>query len=393
MRSVITGGTILTPFKTIENSYIIIEDGKIRDICSGNLPEADEVIHAEGYYVSPGFIDMHTHGGGGFDFMDGTAEAIIGASMLHMQYGTTSIVPTTLTSTDEELFTVFECFKEAKEQMKNGPDLLGLHLEGPYFSPAQAGAQDPRFIRNPDREHWLNILSKSNDIIRISAAPELPGALELGAELANRGIVASIGHSDAEYEQVVQAVNSGYSHVTHLYSGMSTIRRIKAYRHLGVIESSYLLDELNVEIIADGKHLPSELLKLILKCKPMDKISLVTDSSRGAGMRDGQHVLIGSLKNGQDSIIVNGVAMMPDFSCFASSVCTSDRCVRTMYKLAGASVLDSVRMMSYNPAKVLNIDSHKGSIARGMDADICIFDNDINIKAVMVGGNVTVNKF
>ena len=128
MRYIIAGGTILTPFKSIENSYIVIENGKISALCSGDVPEADEVINAAGYYVSPGVIDMHTHGGGGHDFMDGTAESIIGASKPHMQYGTTSIVPTTLTSTDEELFTAFDCYKKAKRKMKNGPNLLGLHF-------------------------------------------------------------------------------------------------------------------------------------------------------------------------------------------------------------------------------------------------------------------------
>lgn len=391
MRTAVVNGTVLIPFQEIEDGYVLIENGKIEKIGTGAAPDADEIIDAAGNFISPGFIDIHTHGGGGYDFMDGTAEAIINAAKLHMLYGTTSIVPTTLTCTDEELFTVFECYKQAKAEMRNGPNLLGLHLEGPYFSPAQAGAQDPRFLKNPDRADWLNILSKSNDILRVSAAPELPGALELGAELRNRGIIASIAHSDAEYDQVVKALENGYTHVTHLYSGMSTIKRINAYRHLGVIESAYLLDELTVEIIADGKHLPKELLKLILKCISLNRISLVTDSSRGAGMKDGEHVIIGSIKNGQDTIIEDGVAMMPDHSCFASSVCTADRCVRTMYKLAGASLLDSVRMMSANPARVIGVDSHKGSIAPGMDADICVFDEDINIKTVIVNGNITVD--
>lgn len=390
-RYAIVNGTVLTPFEEIKNGCVLIENGKIEKLCAGDAPDGYEVIDAGGDYISPGFIDIHTHGGGGYDFMDGTPEAIIGAARFHMLYGTTSILPTTLTCTDEELFRVFECYEKAKTEIGKGPNLLGLHLEGPYFSPAQAGAQDPRFLRNPAKEHWTRVLSKSDDVVLVSAAPELPGALELGEDLKNRGIIVSIGHSGAEYDQVLKAVDSGYTHVTHLYSGMSTIKRINAYRHLGVVESAYLLDELTVEIIADGKHLPPELLKLILKCKPIDKITLVTDSSRAAGMKDGERVILGSRENGREFIVEDGVAMMLDHSCFGSSVCTADRCIRTMYKLAGASLLDSVRMMSANPAKVIRMDTHKGSIMPGMDADICIFDEDINIKRVIVGGNITVN--
>lgn len=174
MKIAIENGIVLTPSQKIENGGVLIQDGKIEEVFEGNVHEsADKVINAHGNYISPGFIDIHTHGGGGYDFMDGTAEAIIGAAKFHMGHGTTSIVPTTLTSSDEELFNTYECFKQAKATMKNCPNLLGLHLEGPYFSPLQAGAQDKRFIRNPEREDYLNILSKSDDIIRVSAAQAL----------------------------------------------------------------------------------------------------------------------------------------------------------------------------------------------------------------------------
>lgn len=199
--------------------------------------------------------------------------------------------------------------------------------------------------------------------------------------------MGSIGHSDAFYPDVLSAFEHGYTHITHLYSGMSSLRRVGPYRHLGVVESAYLIDEITVEIIADGKHLPPELLKLILRFKPHDKICLVTDSMRGAGLSDGEIVKLGSLDKGQDVILEDGVAMLMDRTAFAGSVCTADRCIRTMHKLAQIPIADAVRMMTINPAKVISAKT-KGILAQGMDADICIFDDDINIKSVFVSGEI-----
>ena len=390
MKTAIINGRIITPHRILDQASLVMEDGVIEGIVKGRKPEADCYIDAQGSYVSPGFIDIHTHGGGGYDFMDGTPEAIIKACMAHLAHGTTSICPTTLTCTDEELLTFFDCYREAGKQMENGPELLGIHLEGPYFSLEQREAQDPQYIKVPAKDDYKKLLDASDDIIRMSAAPELEGAMELADELKARGILASIGHSDATYAHVIEAWERGYTHVTHLYSGMSTIRRINAYRHLGVIESAYLIDGMTVEIIADGKHLPPELLRFIVKMKPIEDICLVTDSMRGAGMDDGEHVLLGSLAHGQECIIDDGVAVLPDRSAFAGSVCTADRCVRTMYQQAEVRLEDAVRMMTYNPAKILGIQGRKGSLSAGMDADVVIFDDEIRIQSVLVKGKKVV---
>lgn len=390
MKTAIINGTVITPHRMLEQAHVVMENGKILEIVKGEIPAAEKYIDAKGNYVSPGFIDIHTHGGGGHDFMDGTADAIISACKAHLVHGTTAICPTTLTCTDEELLEFFKCYRLAGEQMEDGPELLGIHMEGPYFSMEQKGAQDPQYIKVPAEDDYKAILSASDDIVRMSAAPELPGAMELADELKRRGILAAIGHSDATYETIIEAWERGYTHVTHLYSGMSTIRRINAFRHLGVIESAYLIDGMTVEIIADGKHLPPELLQLIVKLKPIEDICLVTDSMRGAGMAEGEHVLLGSLAHGQECIIDNGVAVLPDRSAFAGSVCTTDRCVRTMYKLAKVKLEDAVRMMTYNPAKIMGIEDRKGTLAPGMDADVVIFDDDVNIKAVITAGKQVV---
>lgn len=388
MKTVITNGTIIGPRALLHAQNLVIENGKITGI-TDHIPADCTVFDAAGQYVSPGFIDLHTHGAGGYDFMDGTEQAITGACLEHLRHGTTAIVPTTLTCPTDELLHFFQLYRQVKRAWHQGPALLGLHLEGPFLSPLQCGAQDPRYLRPPTAEEYLPLLEAGGgDIIRVSLAPELDNALELGDQLKRRGILASIGHSNASYDQVRQAVAHGFSHVTHLYSGMSALHRTGPYRVLGVVESAYLFDELSVEIIADGTHLPPELLRLIVKCKDNDKICLVTDSMRGAGLSDGQHSVLGSLKHGQDVLLQDGVAMMPDLSAFAGSVCTADRCIRTMYRLAGVPLCDAVRMMTYNPARLLNISHQKGSIAVGQDADLAVFDDDIQVSAVFVGGEI-----
>ena len=323
--------------------------------------------------------------------MDGTVEAYLGAAIEHAKHGTTALVPTTVTSTKESLKETFEIYKKAKASKNKGAALLGLHLEGPYFSMEQRGAQDPRYIKNPEREEYEKILSWSDDIIRWSAAPELDGAMEFGRFLKEKNILPSIGHSNAIYEEVIEAFENGYTHITHLYSGMSGVRRINAYRYAGVIESAFLIDEMTVEIIADGAHLPSSLLKLIYKIKGPDKIALVTDSMRAAGMPEGESIL-GGIRDGQKVIVEDGVAKLPDRTAFAGSVATADRLVRTMINIAQVPLIDAVRMMTTTPAKIMKIDDRKGSIVVGKDADLVIFDEDINIQTTMVEGEVVYSR-
>ena len=388
MKTVFTNGKVILTDKVLDGHNVVVENGVITEITTCAVT-GDKTVDLGGYYLAPGFIDLHTHGAGGHDFMDGTEEALKGACLTHLSHGTTSIVPTTLTCLNSELFDFFQVYRRVKSQWHEGPNLIGIHLEGPFFNSAQAGAQDPKFLQIPTKENYMRILEAGGkDIVRVSAAVELDGALELGKELSKRGILAAIGHSDATYAEVEKAVEAGYTFVTHLYSGMSALHRVGPYRVLGVVESAYIFDELKVEIISDGKHLPPELLKLIIKNKEIDNICLITDSMRGAGMAEGEKPKLGSLTNGQETIIQDGVAMMPDFKAFAGSVCTTDRCVRTMYKLADVRLHDAVRMMTLNPAKILKIDDRKGSIAVGKDADLVVFDDNIQVSAVYICGEL-----
>lgn len=384
----IVNAQVITPYRIIKNGTILFENSRIVYTGEGGISAEDYFeIDAGGNYASPGFVDIHTHGGGGHDFMDGTVEAYLGAAEKHARYGTTSIVPTTLTSTNEELKNTFAVYDQARRLNENGAEMLGLHLEGPYFSMEQKGAQDPRYIKNPVPEDYTEILGWSDDIIRWSAAPELDGAFEFGRYIKNRGILPSIAHTDAIYEQVLDAFECGFTHITHLYSAMSGVRRINAMRYAGVIESAFLIDEMTVEIIADGVHLPESLLKLIYKIKGPSRIALVTDSMRAAGMPDGESIL-GSLNNGMKVIVEDGVAKLLDRSCFAGSVATADRLVRTMVKLAEVPLADAVRMMTSTPAAIIGVGRTKGSLVPGMDADIVVFDKDINILLTVVKGRI-----
>lgn len=388
-KKIFTNAQIIFGTQLIENGFLIVKDRKITDIGKNIIfseEENSEIIDCQNNFLSPGFIDLHCHGGGGHDFMDGNVDAIIHASRLHLSHGTTSIYPTTLTSTDDELYTFFDNYEKAKKIKVNMPNLMGIHLEGPYFSPLQSGAQSQTLMQIPSKENYMKLISKANgNISRWSSAPEIEGALELGKDLSRLGIMASIAHSNATYAEVLLALESGYSHITHLYSAMSTITKKDGYRILGVLESAFLIDELTVEIIADGHHLPIELLRLIIKTKSNDTICLVTDSMRGAGMPEGPSIL-GSLSDGQNVIIENGVAKMPDRTAFAGSVATTDRLVRVMVKDVGMNIVDAVKLMTINPAKFMNIHNRKGSIGIGKDADLLIFDKDINIKSIYVGG-------
>lgn len=388
----IVNGRLITPFRIIENGTLLIENGHIVEISHENIDfHGARLIDAQNNFVSPGFIDMHTHGGGGHDFMDGTIAAFLESAKIHALHGTTAMVPTTLTAETDDLLQTFSVYSQAKKLNSEGAQFLGLHLEGPYFSMNQRGAQDPRYIRIPGRDEYETILSHSPDIIRWSAAPELEGVMEFGRFLSEKGILAAIGHSDATSEQVAEALENGFTHLTHLYSGMSGVMRRNAFRFAGVIESAYLFDQLTVEIIADGIHLPPSLLQLIYKQIGPARIALITDSMRAAGLSSGESIL-GSLKDGLNVIVEDGVAKLPDRTAFAGSVATADRCVRTMVQQAGVPLLHAVQMMTSTPAQICKVGRNKGSLTIGKDADVVIFDDQISVQTTIVDGKIIMNK-
>ncbi len=382
----IAGGRLLTPMRELSGSMLTVEDGIITYVGRYDPDRtAGPVIDACGQYIAPGFIDLHTHGGGGHDFMDGTADAFAGAARAHAAHGTTTLLPTSLACSDEELLAMFEVFRGLQGEKAGGASMPGLHLEGPFFADSQRGAQDPRYIGPPDPARYERILEKGEGLIlRWSAAPELPGGMEFGRVLRSRGILASIGHSDATDAVACEALENGYTHLTHLYSGMSGLVRIKSYRYPGLIESAYLFEEFTAEIIADGCHLPASLLRHCYRSLGTGRLALITDSMRGAGMPDGESIL-GSLRDGQPCIIEDGVAKLPDRSAFAGSVATADRLVRNMHTLAGASMLDAVKMMTMTPAKIMGMRD-RGMLTPGYRGDIVLFDRTVHVSRTIVAG-------
>lgn len=402
--TILTNGTIITPVREIPDGAVIIENGLIKNLGPSyeiNLTEAKQVIDVRGAYISPGFIDLHLHGAWGGDVMAASSRDLELMSKGLVRGGVTSFLPTTLSGAVVDIIKALDCIHRNMNKQLPGAKILGAHLEGPYLNMNQKGAQNPRYIINPKPEEYLPILEKYPCIKRLSAAPEIPGGLELGQELKRRGIVASIAHSDATYQEVLKAIEYGYSHATHIYSGMSGLQRIQAYRVSGLIESILLLDELTTEMIGDGHHLPPSLMKLVLKTKGLDKVCLVTDSMAAAGLGPGNYQL------GDLDVIVeadipevfeiptqerNYVAKLTDHSAFASSVATMDQLVRNMVKFVGLNISDAVKLATINPAKMQGLDRELGVIAKGMKADLIVFDDDINIKLTIVEGKIKYSK-
>ena len=388
----IINGSIILRDKIITGGSLLVENDKIVAVTDreADFPDA-RIIDANGQFVSPGFIDIHVHGGGDHDFMDGTVDAFLKIAEMHAAHGTTSMLPTTLTADKEGILQTLEVYEHAAKQNKYGAAFIGLHLEGPYFSMNQRGAQDPRYIRDPEPAEYLEILGRSKSIRRWSAAPERRGAIEFGRILCERGILPSMAHTDAIYEEALEAFENGYTLLTHFYSAMSGVTRKNAFRYAGMIEAGYLHDELDVEIIADGVHLPAPLLKLIYKIKGPDRIALITDAMRGAGMPEGESIL-GRRSDGLKVIIEDGVAKLPDRTSFAGSVATTDRLVRVMRELGEIPLVDVVRMMTHTPARIMKLDDKIGTLASGMDADIVIFNDQIQVSRTILKGKVEIEQ-
>ncbi len=382
----ITNCRTVTENGVYEKGSVSFEDGKIISVLPHAVKNAD--IDASGLTLAPGVVDLHTHGSGGYDFMDGDENAIHGAAEGLIRYGTTTALATTLTSSDEDLFLFFDnlCSFQ-KNRRKNETRIPGCHLEGPYFSPEMKGAQDPRYIRTPEKSHYMKILEKGGkNIRRWSVAPELDGAMTFIKDISKEGIIVSGGHTKADFRTVGKAVECGMTMLTHFYSAMSGMTKDRSWKKLGAIEAGFYFDELALELICDGCHLPEELLKFILKMKNHDRIIGISDSMRGAGLSSGQSVL-GPKNNGTDVIIKDGVAYLSDLSCFAGSVATGIRLVKTLRTMCSLTLDETFRIVSANPARMLKMDDMIGSISVGKKADMILFDEAYSIKGVFIEGN------
>ena len=374
----IKSNKIVTP-DGIKTGYIYIENGVITEL-SNNAKDGYKEVDCTDFYVSPGFIDIHTHGAGGNAFLNSSCDAVLKGCDFHLNHGTTTILPTVSASPFVDMKDAVKNIADAMDSGKAKGNILGAHLEGPYLSAKQCGAQCPDFITPPIEAEYKELISNYAPYIkRWTYAPENDTDGSFCKYLADNGIIVSAGHTDAKLEDIDRAIANGCNLITHLYSCTSTVTRNMGFRSLGVIESAYLRDALYVEIIADGKHLPKELVQMIVKIKGIDKVALITDSLEIAGTEIKEGVM-----GGTPFIVEDGVCKLSDRSAFAGSVATADKLLKFMVSEAGFNICDAVTMLTKTPAEILSVN--KGLIASGFDADLTIFDENFNVQKVFVGG-------
>ena len=369
----------------IKSVDILLKGNLIRDIdFSGELPRDCMIIDAQNNYVSPGFIDIHVHGGGGYDFMDCTKEAFKEISRTHLLNGTTTLLPTAVSSEFDDILKLIKTYKEVGSDCQN---FCGIHLEGPYISKNQKGAHKEYLLHSPTDYETAILLSEGKGVIkRITAAPELDNMENFAQKMIELGIVMSLGHSDATSDIASKAFGYGFSHVTHLYSATPSVRKINQVVQAGVIEAAYLNDDVSVELIADGKHAAVDALKLAVKIKGTEKVALVSDALRPSGTSVKESYL-GEIKEENRVIIEDGVAKLPDRSSFAGSIATTQMLLERAVNHYGFSIVESVKMMTSSPADVLRLHD-RGKLRPGAKADIVIFSSEFKIKNVILNGNI-----
>lgn len=367
---------------------VLIENGKIAAI-GENISEAAPGLDLEGDYLFPGFLDVHIHGGGGADFMDGTVDAFETAVKAHLTRGTTTLVPTAMTATQQELLAFLEAFREFREKNPYGSHTPGVHLEGPYFSGADSkskGAQNGDILRPIDlKEVELLLAAAKGSILRWDAAPELSGSGEFAARLKKEGILCAAAHTDATGYEAQAGFESGFSHVTHFYNACTAYKKRDQLVTAGIVEAAYLDDSVTVELICDGKHIPKHCLLLALKIKGADRVLGITDATR-LSCTDAKKGKLGSLKNGTEVIVDDGVAKLPDMTSFAGSICTMDRALKVLCADYGVDPVTASKMLSRNPAAHIGMEHTVGSVEVGKQADLVRVDADFNVKSVFKNG-------
>lgn len=379
----IVNGHILTPKGWLEGGSVIIEDNKIKAVSNIDLHIVNaEIIDAKGCYVVPGGIDLHTHGGGGRDFIEGSEDAFRAAVNAHMKHGTTTIYPTLSSSTIPSIEAACQvCQKLMAEE--NSP-VLGLHIEGSYINPKQAGAQNPVLIKAPLPDEYETLLNKYSCIKRWDVAPELQGSVEFITECRKHGVLTALTCTRATYEDVVAAHDAGLSHAAHFYNAMPVVYKEHEFKVPGTVESVYALQDMTVEVIADGIHVPPVMLNVVYQIKGVEKTALITDSLAYAASE-------GNVSSEPSVILEDGVCKLADHSALAGSIATMDVLIRTCIHRAEIPMVDVFRMVSETPAKIMGIFDRKGSIEEGKDADIMMFDDDIDLTYVMQMGNEVTN--
>ena len=349
MLTQINNGKILTPNGWVLDHSLLIEDGKILDI-AGSLPiQGAEVVDARGMYIVPGYVAMNVYGAKGHTFNEGTEEAFDIITKSHLQHGATTIFPTLSPTTSDRIIELDELCSKMME--KDDTTIKGLHIVSPYLSEDMTKEQYK--VKNPDPSEYNIILEKTKCIKRWDAAPELPGSSVLAKAIKEKGILPVISHTIAEYKEVLEGFEAGFTHTAQLYNAMPGFHKKREYKYEGTVESVYLIDDMTTEVIADGKHLPATILRLVYKIKGVEKLALVTAALAYADY-DGE-------VNPEDNVYIeNGVCKVKGVNHLAGSIATMDTLVQNMVLKVGTTLRDAVRMASETPAKIMGIYDQVG---------------------------------
>jgi N-acetylglucosamine-6-phosphate deacetylase len=365
-----------------------VEDGKITAVLGHDARpgEGEETRDLQGQFLAPGFIDMHIHGAMRRDAMEADPEAFRTICEFHAAGGTTSLALTTITETSDKIMRTLEAVKAYRAGPQTGAQVLGVHIEGPYFSKEKPGAHRIELIRNPRAEEWGSWLAYRDDITQMTVAPELPGALELIDALVAAGIRVSGGHTDAWDEEAAAAFAHGMRQATHTFNCMSTARRRGPFRVAGMLEFAMSEPEILCELIADARHVSPTLMRALYHAKGPDGIVLVTDAAAGAGLAEEEHFFLGQI----EGVVRDEVALTVDGHALCSSTATMIRLVRNMVQLVGAPLVEAVRMATLNPAHALQIDDRKGTLSVGADADLVVFSDDFEVRQTFIAGRALI---
>jgi len=381
----LTNARLILPDRVQPRGHVRLSDGKIVEVSEQNLTPLDgeEVVELGGQFLAPGFIDVHIHGAVRRDSMEATPEAFDAICRYHASGGTTSLALTTVTATAGQIMDVLRAVETYRAAGKSpGAEVLGVHIEGPYFSREKPGAHRLDLIRNPQREEWQHFLQVPGLVTQITVAPELPGALELIDACVDRGIRVSGGHTDAWDEEAAAAFAHGLRQATHTFNCMSSCRRRGPYRVAGFLEFVMSEPEILCELIADARHVSPTLMRMLYNAKGPDGIALITDAAGGAGLAEGETFRIGEI----EGVVRDGVGVTADGRALASSIASMSDCVRNMVQLVGVPLFEAVRMSTLNPARALGLGGRKGVLAAGADADLVVLDDELNVTRTIVGG-------